>query len=81
MANEHFSSVLNSAIELMIYSEGSIGWTDIMEMSVDELPYVIHNMKTHYEAKQKNKDEFIKEILKFASNGLNNLVKALAGRR
>ena len=78
MASDHYSSILNQQIELVIYSEGGITWSDIENMSADELPYVIYNFKKVYDEKQNAKQEFIKTCFEFASKALETLFKLLS---
>jgi len=75
-----FAKILSQAIELMIYSNGSFNFADIQEMSADELPFFLHEFKKIYTEKEKNKNEFIKNIIEFAKNYLNNIIKAFSSR-
>lgn len=78
MRNEHFSKILNDSIELCIYSEGGISFTDIENISVDELPYIIYTFRDYYNKKQENKSELIKKVIELAKDIFNNLIKALS---
>lgn len=80
MASEHYLNVINREIELCIFSEGSVTWTDCENMSADELNYVIYNFKKIYDDKIQAKQEFIKTIFEFASKGLEALIKVLSKR-
>lgn len=81
MASSHYSQYLNDIIELVIYSEGGITVQDVENMSADELPYFIYNLKKYYTDKQTQKQEFIKSIMEFAKANLESLFKLLGGRR
>jgi len=81
MAPEHFSKLLNDALEVMIYSEGSVTHSDVENMSLDELHFFIYNFKKIYEEKQESKKEFIKSIMQFAQKAVNSLIKAITGGR
>ena len=74
----HYIQIINDCIEITIYSDGAIGYEDAINMSADELPYIIHTFKKHYEAKEKNRQDFIKSVMEFANKGLDQLFKLLA---
>lgn len=81
MASSHYTQYLNDIIELVIYSEGGVTISDVENMSADELPYFIYNLKKYYTDKQTQKQEFIKSIMEFAKANLEGLFKLLGGRR
>jgi hypothetical protein len=77
MAVDHYANLINSAIELIIYSDGGITLNDVENMSADELGYFIYNFKKTYEDKQKSRQEFIKTIFDYANKALDTLFKLL----
>jgi hypothetical protein len=78
MATDHFATILNQQIELCMYSEGGVTWSDTENMSADEFMYVIHNFKRFYEEKQKARQDFIKSIMEWANKGIESLFKLLS---
>ena len=84
MATDHYATLINQAIELILYSEGGITLSDVLNMSADELPYFIYNFKKIYEEKQKSRQDFIKSVFEFANKSIETLfklLKALGGRQ
>ncbi len=78
MATDHYAAIINQQIEIGIYSEGAITWSDTENMSADELPYVIYTFKKYYEDKQKSRQDFIKSIFEYSNKALETLYKLLS---
>lgn len=81
MATDHYSTLINQTIELVIYSEGGITWSDVENMSADELPYVIYNLKKFYDEKQKGRQDLIKSIFEYANKFLDTFIKIFVKSR
>lgn len=77
MASDHYINLINQTIELIMYSEGGITYSDVENMSADELQYVIFNFKKHYEDKQKQRQDFIKSCFEYANKFVENLFRLL----
>lgn len=81
MASTHYANIMNDAIELIVFSEGGISFSDIENMSADQLPFFIYNFKKIYTEKQNQKQETLKSLIEFARVHIEQLFKILAGRR
>lgn len=78
MATDHYATIINQQIELTIYLEGGVTWSDAENMSADEFAYVIHNFKRFYEEKQKARQDYLKSIMEWGNKGIETLFKLLA---
>jgi uncharacterized UPF0160 family protein len=77
MATDHFVTIINQSLEICIYSEGSFSYDAVMGLPADELPYILQNLRSHWDDKQKSRQEFIKTIMEFASKSIESLFKLL----
>lgn len=74
----HYIQIINDCVELAIYSDGIICYEEAINMGADELPYLIHTFKKHHDAKEKNRQDFIKSVMEFATKGIDELFKLLS---
>jgi uncharacterized UPF0160 family protein len=77
MATDHFATIINQSLEICIYSDGTFSYDSVMNLPADEFPYILQNLKLHWDEKQKSRQEFIKTIMEFVSKSIETLFKLL----
>jgi hypothetical protein len=67
-------------MEMTIYSNGAISYEEAINMQVDETPFIIHNYKKHYDAKEQGRQDFIKACFEYANKAVEGIIKAIVGK-